>query len=314
MILNRSLKLVFGLIVIVLVVIFGDAVSQATSPKSDDTTSLEKLASVVNNLTPENWIIYSQVKHFTAENLYEQINGRAEYYIAYDVSGLTFASFEKKSDSNFFIDLSIYDMVNPLNAFGVFSGERSTQSKRLELGRDAYRSGANYYIWHGQYYIQIIALDTLDEFKNVGGEFAKKLTNTLIDSGEPVWGLTAFPDENRVPQSIQYFAVDAMGLSFMQHTYTAKYYNEESLVSVFLSEKKSSESAQMTLDKFTAYAKKYGKGINHISREEINVVSYDMGGYYDVIFQKGSLIAGVTGVDDEKLAIQSTIDLWKQLE
>jgi len=39
-----------------------------------------------------------------------------------------------------------------------------------------------------------------------------------------------------------------------------------------------------------------------------------MNGSYDVVFQKGSLIAGVTEVKDKKLAVEATIDLWKQLQ
>ncbi len=281
--------------------------------KSDYVIPQKRLAMIVNNLTPKYWRIYDKVMHFTAENLYEQINGRAEYYIAYDVIGMTFASFEKKSDSNFSINLSIYDMGTPINAFGVFSGERSLELQRLELGRDAYRSGANYYIWQGQYYIQIIALDTLKELKYVGSKLAENLTNLLQDSGEPVWGLTVLPKANRVPQSIQYFVVDAMGLDFMRNTYTAKYYKGETVLSIFLSQKNSSESAQRILNKFTAHAKQYGKGINIISKDKIKLVSCDMGNSYDVIFQKDSLIAGVTGVENDSLAIQATIDLWKQL-
>jgi hypothetical protein len=298
---------------LVIVVMLGYIVIQQTAPKSDYATSPERLAILVNNLTPNYWRIYDKVMHFTAENLYEQINGRAEYYIAYDVIGLTFVSFEKKTDSDFSINLSIYDMGTPINAFGVFSGERSLEYQRLELGRDAYRSGANYYIWQGQYYIQIIALDTLKELKYVGSEIAQKLTNLLQDSGESVWGLTMLPKANRVPQSIQYFVVDAMGLDFMQNTYTAKYYKGEIVLSIFLSKKNSSESAQGTLNRFTAHAKQYGKGINFISKDKIKLVSCDMGDGYDVIFQKDSLIAGVTGVKNESLAIQATIDLWTQL-
>jgi hypothetical protein len=310
--LNKPQKMLIGLIVFVIVV-SGDIIFAQSSSVTTDSPSQAKIIAILDKMTPQNWKIYDKVKYFKPENLYEQINGRAEYYISYDVRGLTFASFEKKSDSNFFINLSIYDMATPLNAFGVFSGERSTGSKRIELGRDAYRSEANYYIWHGQYYIQIIALDTLNEFKNASGEVAEKLTNTLIDSGESVWGLTALPTENLLPQSVQYFAVDAMGLNFMQHTYTAKYTSGENVLSVFLSKKKSEGFALKILDKFTAYAKKYGKGWENISKENVNLVSCDMGGSYDVVFFKGPLIAGVTGVEDEKVAIKAAIDLWEQL-
>jgi len=309
----KSKKILIALVLLVLVVMSGYKVIRQTTPKSEYAATPDRLTKIVSSLTPEHWSIYDKIMYFTAENLYEQINGRAEYYIAYDVKGMTFASFEKDTDSDLSINLSIYDMGTPINAFGVFSGERPLESQRLELSRESYRSGANYYIWHGQYYIQIIALDTLQELKDVGSELAERLTNLLHDSGEPVWGLTALPKANRVPQSIQYFVVDAMGLDFMRNTYTAKYYKGETVLSIFLSNKNSSESAQTTLNKFTAHAQQYGKAINFISKENIQLVACDMGDGYDVIFQKDSLIAGVTGVENESLAIQATIDLWKQL-
>jgi hypothetical protein len=156
-------------------------VGNTAVPNSDDTSSPEKLALILNNLTPLNWVIYNQVRHFIPENLYERINGRAEYYISYDVVGLTFASFEKITDPNTFINVSVYDMGSPLNAFGVFSGERSPKTQRLDLGRDSYASGSNYYIWHGQYYIQIVAFKMTEELKSVGWKIAGQLTDQLED-------------------------------------------------------------------------------------------------------------------------------------
>jgi hypothetical protein len=310
---NKSLKLLIGSVLLVVLVMLGYKVDQLTASKSDYATSQNRLEVIVNDLTPKDWRIYDKIIHFTPENLYEKINGRAEYYIAYDVIGMTFACFEKKTDSGSYINLSIYDMGTSINAFGVFSGERSSEGQRLELGREAYRSGADYYVWHGQYYIQIIASNTLKESEKVGLKLADELTDLLPDSGDSVWGLTVLPKANRVPQSIQFFLVDAMGLDFMRNTYTAKYYKGETVLSVFLSREDSSESAQKTLNKFVAHAKKYGKGISFISKDNIELVSCDMGNNYDVIFQKEFMIGGVTGVEKESLAIQATVDLWGQL-
>ena len=69
----------------------------------------------------------------------------------------------------------------------------------------------------------------------------------------------------------------------------------------------------MILDKFTTHAKKYGEGLENISEGNVNLVSCDMDGSYDVVFCKGPLIAGVTGVEDEKVAIKAAINLWDQL-
>ena len=285
-----------------------------TVPQDDIATSAEKIALMAASLTPKGWALYGKVIQFTPINLYEIINGRAEYYLSYDMIRMTFASFRKSTDNSIFINLSIYNMGTPSNAFGVFSGERSLGAPPLKLGRDAYRSEANYYIWKGQYYIQIIATDTTYELRRIGMDLAKKLTDYLQDSGQPVWGLQALPQKNQVPQSVQYFLIDALGYSFLRNTYTAKYYNDKIEVSVFLSQQDSPESVRTTITKFKEHVNKYGKGVDLLSVDGIELLSCDMGRYYDVFFQKGCLAAGVIGVKDKKLAIEAAIDLWKQLQ
>ena len=300
---------------VILLVIASCGISTTAKVDSEYAKSGPKrTAMMVENLTPKGWELHDRVMHFTPENLYEQINGRAEYYLAYDVIGMTFTSFDKSNDNSIFINLSIYDMGTPTNAFGVFSGERPLEAPRLRLGRDAYRMGANHYILQGQYYIQITAADNIDELRQVCMGLADKVTDFLQDSGQPVWGLTALPEKDRVPQSAQYFLVDALGLDFMRNTYTAKYYKGKITVSIFLSQQDSPESARETVAKFKEHADLYGKGADTLSVDGIELVSCDMDGSYDVVFQKGRLVAGVTEVKDKRLAVEATIDLWKQLQ
>lgn len=276
-------------------------------------TEPQRLSAKVAGLTLNSWEIYDKVLQFTAENLYEQINGRAEFYLAYDVIGMTFASFEKSTDDEYFIDLSIYDMGTPTNAFGVFSGERTKGVSPIDIGREGYRAGANYYICKGQYYIQIVASDTTDEFQRIGLDLARKATDFLLDSGEPVWGLNSLPQVDRVPESVQYFLVNAMSLDFMRNTYMAQYTKGDAVVTIFLSQRNSQEIANATVAKYIEYAKKYGEGVKSLTVDGVELVSCDMNGNYDVVFQKGNLVGGVSAVKEQSPAIQAAIDLWRQL-
>jgi len=273
----------------------------------------QNLPDLVENLTPIDWELFDRVKRFTPENLYEQINGRAEFFLAYNIISLTFGSFMNRKDNSQFIDLYIYNMGTPTNAFGVFSTERSPGEKTLDLGREAYRSDANYYVWKGQYYMQIIASDASGELQRIGMELAGKVTDFLMDSGETVWGLTTLPLKDRVPDSIQYFKVDFMGLDFMRNTYIARYSKNDTDVTVFLSQRESPESAQAAVDQYAEFVKKYGKGVDHLRIDGVGLLSCDMGRNYDVIFQKGQLMGGVLSVKDRNLAVQAAIDFWRQL-
>ncbi len=273
----------------------------------------EGLPAKVAGFTPRGWQIFERVKQYTPQNLYEQINGRASLFLAYDVIQLTFASFVNQDLPEKFINLSIYDMGTPTNAFGIFSAERSQGEATMKLGRAAYRSSANYFIWQGKYYIQVIASETTGELQHIGMDLARKATTALPDSGEPVWGLTALPSTGRVPHSVRYYKVDAMGLDFMRNTYTAAYHKGGIIVTAFLSRQQSAESARTIVLQYAGYANRYGKGCDRLKADEVELVSCDMDGSFDAVFTKGRLVGGVTAVQDKRQAIRAAMEMREQL-
>jgi hypothetical protein len=303
-------KFVFGWVLSTVVLVEGCGFVRQDAPAA----SPSELAETVTALRPEGWRIHDKVMWYTAENLYELIDGRAEFYIAYDVVGLCFASFTKSSESDIFIDVSIYDMGTATNAFGVFTTERSPEATQLKLGRDSYGVGVDYYIWEGRYYIQVIAPDDTIKYQQITRNIAEQLTESLHETNESVWGLTALPKENLVPQSVRYYLVDAMGLNFMENTYTARYQTGETEVVVFLSRRDSVESAQSAVTEFMEHMNFYGKQVIPLSVGGIELVACDMGGIHDIVFQKGRLIGGVTGVEDQRLGVQEAVALWRQLK
>jgi len=272
------------------------------------------LDEIVTDLTPQGWKIHNKILWFTPENLYQLINGRAEFYLAYDMVRINFTRFEKNDDSDIFINVSVYDMGTPTNAFGVFSTERSQVSKGLKIGRDAYRSGTDYYMWKGRYYVQVMPSNDSVELQLIAMELAKKLDGSLWDSGEPVWGLSALPKENLIPQSVRYYLVDAMALDFMKNTYIARYKRNQTHVTVFLSRRNSVETAADAVTAYTEHARLYGENIEQLNINGVELMSFDMGDIYDVVFQKGTLVAGVTEVEDRDVGIQAAVDLWRQLQ
>ena len=280
---------------------------------SSTVVTAEDLRARVAGLAPEGWRLYEKVLQFTPENLYEQIDGRAEFFLAYNVVSLTFADFENTGDTRRSIDVSIYDMGTPTNAFGVFSGERSGGEASAGLGRAAYRSGANVYAWKGRYYVQVIALSVGEELERPAMDLARKAIDMLRDSGEPVWGLTALPEKDRAPDSVRYFQVDALGLEFMRNTYTAQYRKGDAVINAFLSRQDSAESAKATVARYAEYAAKYGKGSEGLTVKSKAFLVCDMGGGFDVVFQKERLAGGVTAVKDRAKAIEAAADFCSQL-
>ena len=273
----------------------------------------QNLPDIIADFTPKGWQIYNEIKQFIPENLYEQINGRASFFLAYDMVKMTYVSFVNSTNSEQFVALSIYDMGTTTSAFGVFSTERSPGEPTINIGRLGYCSGANYFIWKGQYYIRIINSETTGVAQRLGMDLARDVTEILPDSDEQPWGVTALPLKDRISSSIQYVKVDAMGLDFMDDTYLAEYKKGNTTVMAFLSRRDSVESAVTILKKYITHAIKYGKKVYHHKIEEVELVSCDMGENYDVIFHKGHLIGGVVSVENQELAIRAAIEIWEQL-
>jgi hypothetical protein len=271
------------------------------------------LTAMVAEHTPQGWQIFGAVKQFGKENVWEQINGRASFFLAYDMLRMTHVSFVNGNNESQFIDLSIYDMGTATHAFGVFSSERSPEAPPIDLGRAGYRSDANFFIWKGRYYIRIISSDVSQEFQRTAMALARRVEGSLTDSGEPVWGLTALPAADRIPQSVRYIKSNAMGLEFMRSTYTAEYRKGNSSVTAFISRHNTTESAEATVARFAGHVKNFGESIEAVTVEQINLVVCDMGGSFDVVFTKGRLVGGVSSAENRNLAVKSAIELWKQL-
>ncbi len=293
----------------------GSIAAAAMLTFSGHATPQSSLSATLASLTPEGWQLFDDtVLTFSPENLYEQIDGRAEFYLAYDVVDMTFASYEKGAEAGQFIDVSVYDLGVPTHAFGVFAGERTFDAPELGLGRGSYRSGANYYIWKGQYYIQIIASDTTEDLQRYGLSIGREVAGVLPDDGEAVWGLEVLPLQDRVHGSEQFFLVDALALDFMRNTYTAEYTRSGTVVTTFVSRRDNAESARDALDRYVEYAEQYGDAVEHLTVDGVQLIACDMGDEHDVVFRKGILVGGVTAVEDRNLAIQSAVELHSQIE
>ncbi len=284
--------------------------------RQDDDGSLKSRAPVtpmpaglLDALAPPGWKTLGDVQQFTAANLYEKINGQAEQYLDYKFRRLTCVSLASVRDSSKLIDVYVFDMGRPAHAFGVYSGERTEGLPAVALGREGYRADASYFFWKGPYYVQVLASDKGRDLAQAGLAVAGILAKRLADDGEPLWGLTALPEADRIPGSVQYFVADAMSLDFMQDTYIAQYNKGGAKVTAFLSRQPSPAAAAETLASYETHLNKYGKIVASEGNDAYKLVTADMGGAFDVVFRQGRLIGGVSMVESRALAEKAAREL-----
>jgi len=266
---------------------------------------------LLDGLAPAGWQPMGPVEKFTADNLYEKIDGRAEQYLAYDVVGLTCASLVEPSGQ--FIDVFVYDMGRAEHAFGIFSVERAPEPPGVDLGREGYRVEASFFFWKGPYYVQVLAGGG-EVLQQVAGQIARDLADRLEDPGDELWGLNVLPAAGRVPGSVQYFKRDALSLDFLKNTYTALYLREGEEVRAFLSLHESPSAAEGTQARYLAYLEDYGEVIDRRQAEGATRIVGDLGGFFDVVFQQGPIVGGVTMAGDRAAAEKVAAGLLQHLQ
>ncbi len=263
-----------------------------------------------DGLAPEGWRLFGAVESFTAETLYEKINGRDEQYLAYDVVGLQVVGFAAAAGQ--FIDVFIYDMGAGENAFGVYAVERPEDAVVEPLGREGYRVESSFFFWKGNYYVQVVASDIGAEIQAAAAGVTALLVERLQGDGAVVWGLDVLPAKDRV--AVQYYKRDALSLDFLQDTYTAQYRRGEEEWTAFVSRQDSPTAAAATMESYLAYLTDYAEVSPARQVDGVEVVTGDMGGFYDVIFRSGSFFGGVNLAEGRELAERGADELLRVLK
>ncbi|MEW6753003.1 MAG: DUF6599 family protein, partial [Candidatus Latescibacterota bacterium] len=246
---------------------------------------------------PQGWRMVGREQHFTAANLYEKIDGRAEQYAAYDVAGLSCVTLGRADGE--LVDVFVYDMGAPLNAFGIFACERPPQAPPTPLGSGGYLVQSSSFFWKGRHYVQVLAEGAGPEGAQVAVRVAQALATSLPGGGEEIWGLRALPAEGLRPASVQYFRRDALGLDFLAETFTATYTVSGAEVTAFVARHPSPAEADSTRARYRRYLDQYGTLLAPEGALDIGVVY----GAFEVVFQQGIYVGGASGSGEREAAL-----------
>ena len=87
----------------------------------------EPIQTLLPKNLPKEWVLRDAPEMFTKQTLFEHIDGQADLFLQYGFEKSIFAIYRNVNSSDNKIDVDIYDMGGPLNAFGIYSFERSPE-------------------------------------------------------------------------------------------------------------------------------------------------------------------------------------------
>lgn len=198
-----------------------------------------------------------QPEFFSESNLFEYINGGADAYHSYDFVSLIHQDFDKGKTT---VTVDIYNMGESLNAFGIYSAERSPRYRFVSLGAQGYESKDCIYFLQDSYYIQLVAYsrDRKPTDKLLQA-FAKAISAQIKKGKELPKIVTCLPQKNLVANTETYLKKAPIGHAFLAPALTAKYVIQDVTCTLLLSQAKSTQDAEARIQHLKEHLKKVGK-------------------------------------------------------
>lgn len=237
-----------------------------------------------------------ETEFYSADTLYEKIDGRAPAYLEFGFQQLRCRSFS--GPDNGYVDVYEYRMDSPVNAFGIFALERDPSGKPLDFAPDGYSGEMGYFFRQGNCYVQVIASDqkpgTLALAKSVAGEISKSIP--ADDHG--LGARRSLPVQGMIAESVVYMQDNAQGQAFLKEVFQADYGFEGKKVTFFLMST-TPEAAAKAWETYLAFSGRYGgkaEVLPDIAGAKVfQAVNF---GKWKFIYQRGGELGGVIDAQD----------------
>lgn len=136
---------------------------------------------------PAEWTVAKagdrHLETFNADNLYEKIDGRAESFIQYGVKGMAYAFYHPAGDPSSELQLYIFEMGDPLKAFGKYGSEKPDEFTPVAVGSEGYTSAGSLLFYSGRYYTQIVSTQDDAKFAAFALELGKRVASRQKPGG-----------------------------------------------------------------------------------------------------------------------------------
>jgi len=192
--------------------------------------SLATLASLTCQAIKTDAVSFPEVKDwnltvisdvYTPGNLWDLINGAAESYLSYDFVDLHLGDYEHASGT--VIHAEVYRHSTPVNAYGIYTAERSPEYQFVEVGTQGYLEEGVLNFLAGRYYVKLYSTDSGTEVQKALQKIGEKISGQLDQENSLPEILKLFPSSWQLPYSDQYIRENFIGFDFLHSAFTVGY-------------------------------------------------------------------------------------------
>jgi hypothetical protein len=198
----------------------------------------------------KDWTLEVLPDVYTPANLWDLINGAAESYLSYDFVDLHLGDYEHPSGS--VIHAELYRHSSPVNAYGIYTAERSPDYSFIDVGAQGYLEEGVLNFLSGQFYVKLYSTDSGDEIQKALQTIGEMISGHLRQDNNLPELLRLFPKTGRLPYSDQYIRENFIGFEFLHSAFTVAY---EGGFKLFVIQGKNPEEIQEMAKLYLAFTK-----------------------------------------------------------
>jgi len=236
-------------------------------------------------------------RHFTKENLYEHVDGHAEYFIGAGFKGLTVIEYGIQHAD---IQVEVYDMGKGIQAFGVLQDESGDNPQAVPIGAMGFKTSGGVNFIKGRYYVKISSFNR----RTPVIKFARAFSETIapVRAGQDSFDnlFSRFPAMGKAGKT-RFIKEGYRGLDFLHNVIEREYFIGGKKIAVALMANSAEEIKTLTKS-FENYFVK--SDIRYEKTKNDGLQSYEIADKYEgnwFLVTSGNTLFGVYGTDDKEI-------------
>src|SRR5579884_52607 len=209
------------------------------------------------------WKQVGKARVYNPNNLFDLIDGEAEAVKAYHFVSCAHAEYAPAPQSRPVLTIDVFEMGDPLDAFGLFGSDRRSGSSTA-IGAEGIKiapSGLNF--WKGRYVVRTTIVQVSPANQAAQLAFAKAAAARITGSSARPATVAALPP-GRQPRSENYVRSNVAGHQFIANAVVASYPSLGQGAQLFIAQYPSPTAAKAALEAYRAYEKS-GTGLRPLS-------------------------------------------------
>jgi hypothetical protein len=254
---------------------------------------------------PAGLLPMSGAEAFTTGTLSDKIDGKADLYLSAGFVSLRSQRLSLAGAPGSWMEMLVYDMGLPANAFSVYSSQRRPNGADAGMGDYSYEADNELCLVHGKYYVEVVCSDPSDTARRAAEALARAYVGSTAVAEHANIGAeqALFPAEGLIAGSIALVPSDVFGLEGLRNVFVARYRDGGGELALFAARRDSPGAAAREASALrTFFVGDCGGKEAPAPPSPPGAAIIEMDGSFEAVFSSGPYLAGVHQAPDREAA------------